>query len=591
MMCVSTQTKSRLILIQVSRFASHLNPGSISTPSSYGDVRLTSIQFPSHLYPSPKIHASPTSRSCWTLTHAPIFSSHIHLSDVSSPSRSWKFHLSSIQVQCQTHPGLEMCISIPSRSCATCITSLLHTNHVLPQHMSWLLHPTSIQVQKILSQLHPSPVSPYSGLMMCTSTQSRSHLSPIQMSIFVFHLYPGNVNRDSGHEICISPPKRFPLTCIQVEGFASQLHPGAMSLPFKSENLHLNSIYVLSLPHLHPGHISSQSRPKYLHVTSIQVIIITHVRHTSIQVLSHLHPNSNILISPPPMYCLTSIQVRSFVSHLHPCDISPRAYSLPFKSWYLHHSSNHVLSHTNPHLDISAWTPSRLRLTSIPRFVSHIHPSRPSTHPIASQFQLGPISTPSRSPDVRLTSIHIPSHLHSVSYSCIPLDPHRVSPPSRSCYFFISPSSRSGLISIQVARLAAQLHPCSISPHPGLKICILPPSMSCLTPSRSLDSHFPLIQVRLHLHPGKFTLQVLFLWCWFYFTCIQISISLFHPHPCTLSPPSRSEVSCLICIHVTSSRDIWITTPSMSYLTPIHVLILTPELHPEYVLPPSMSHD
>ena len=64
MMCVSTQTRSRLILIQVSRFASHLNPGSISTPSCYGDVRLTSIKFPSHLHPRPKIHASPTCGSC-----------------------------------------------------------------------------------------------------------------------------------------------------------------------------------------------------------------------------------------------------------------------------------------------------------------------------------------------------------------------------------------------------------------------------------------------------------------------------------------------------------------------------------------------
>ena len=364
-----------------------------------------------------------------------------------------------------------MCISIPSRSCATCITSLLHTNHVSPQHMSWLLHPTSIQVQKISSQLHPSPISPYSGLMMCTSTQSRSHLSPTQMS-----------NPDPGHEICISPPKRFPLTCIQVAGFTSQLHPGAISLPFKSENLHLNSIYVLSLPHLHPGHISSQSRPKYLHLTSTQVMSITHVRHTSIQVLSHLHPNSNILISLPSMYCLTSIQVRSFVSHLHPCDISPPAYSLPFKSWYLHHSSIHVVSHTNPRLDISAWTPSRSRLTSIqvPRFVSHIHPSHPSTHPVASQFQLGPITTPSRSTNVRLTSIHVPSHLHSVSYSCIPLHPHRVSPPSRSCYFYLS--------FIQVWS----------NLHSGGEACSSAPSMFYLTSPRSQDIHLTSIHILSH---------------------------------------------------------------------------------------------
>ena len=165
---------------------------------------------------------------------------------------------------------------------------------------------------------------------------------------------------------------------------------------------------------------------------------IAHVRHTSIQVLSHLHPNSNILISPPPMYCLTSIQVRSFVSHLHPCDISPPAYSLPFKSWYLHHSSIHVLSHTNPRFDISAWTPSRSRLTSIqvPRLAFHIHPSRPSTLSCC-------ISIPARS---HLNPIQVSgwaSQLHpcpgSPPFSLVAslLHPHRVSPPPRSWYLHL----------------------------------------------------------------------------------------------------------------------------------------------------------
>ena len=263
-----------------------------------------------------------------------------------------------------------MCISIPSRSCATCITSLLHTDHVSPQHMPWYLHPTSIQVLKITSQLHPSPILPYSGLMMCTSTQSRSHLSPTQMSIFVFHLYPGNVkpwsrSRDlhltskevpshlhPGCRIRVSAPSRSHLTPIQVWKFASKLHPCSVPPPSTSRS-HLISIQVqIFASHIHPGDVYRPSRSQDVH-------------HTSIQVLSHLHPNSNILISPPSMYCLTSIQVRSFVSHLHPCDISPPAYSLPFKSWYLHHSSIHVISHTNPRLNISAWTPSISRLTSI----------------------------------------------------------------------------------------------------------------------------------------------------------------------------------------------------------------------------------
>ena len=237
-----------------------------------------------------------------------------------------------------THPGLEMCISIPSKSCATCITSLLHTNHVSPQHMSWLLHPTSIQVQKISSQLHPSPISPYSGLMMCLSTQSRSHLSPTQMS-----------NPDPGHEICISPPKRFPLTCIQVAGFASQLHPGAISLPFKSENLHLNSIYVLSFPiyiqvtsHLNPGPNICIIHPSRW---CLSLICITHLSRSCPTCIQ----NSNILISPHPctvsfpsnpkfrvssasMWHLTSslftsIQVMIFASQLHPCPISHQSAS------------------------------------------------------------------------------------------------------------------------------------------------------------------------------------------------------------------------------------------------------------------------
>ena len=141
-------------------------------------------------------------------------------------------------------------------------------------------------------------------------------------------------------------------------------------------------IYIQVTSHLNPGSNICISHPSRWCLS----LMCDNVHHTSIQVLSHLHPNSNILISPPPMYCLTSIQVRSSVSHLHPCDISPPAYSLPFKSCYLHHSSIHVLSHTNPRLDISAWTPSRSCLTSIevPWFVSHIHPSHPSNHPVAS---------------------------------------------------------------------------------------------------------------------------------------------------------------------------------------------------------------
>ena len=247
-------------------------------------------------------------------------SSQLHPGPISNTPRPGDVHLNSTQVLCP------------------CITFLLHTDHVSPQHMSWYLHPTSIQVQKITSQLHPSPISPYSGLMICTSTLSRSHFSPTQMSIFVFHLYPGNVKPWSrsqdlhltskevpshlhpGHRIRVSAPSRCHLTPIQLWKFATKLH--LCSVP----------------PHLHPGHISSQSRFKYLHITSIQVMSIVHpglkmcVTHpsrsylTHIQIpisFSHLHPCTVSLPPKSEISCLICIQVSGWASHLHPCPGSP----------------------------------------------------------------------------------------------------------------------------------------------------------------------------------------------------------------------------------------------------------------------------
>ena len=151
------------------------------------------------------------------------------------------------------------------------------------------------------------------------------------------------------------------------------------------------------------------------------------VYFTCIQIsisLFHTHP------------CTASLPSRSEVS----CLICIHVTSPPFKSWHLDHNSIHVLSHTNPRFDINAWTPSRSRLTSIQVPWLAFQP-----HPVASQFQPGPISTPSRSLDGCLTSIHAPAHLHSVSYSCIP-------PPSTSC-----------LTSTQVLIFASHLHPCCVS--------------------------------------------------------------------------------------------------------------------------------
>ena len=217
--------------------------------------------------------------------------------------------------------------------------------------------------------------------MMCTSTQSRSHLSPTQMSIFVFDLYPGNIkpwsrSRDlhltskeapshlrPGRRIRVSAPTRCHLTPFQVWKFASKLHLCSVPPPSTSRShlisipaqifashIHPGDVYRSCASHIHPGPVSPASKFQYPYLTS------THVT-------SHFHPGPKFRVSFASMW------------------ISPPAYSLPFKSWYLHHSSIHILSHTNPHFNVSTWTPSRSRLTSIqvPWLAFHIHPSRPST--------------------------------------------------------------------------------------------------------------------------------------------------------------------------------------------------------------------
>ena len=158
-------------------------------------------------------------------------------------------------------------------------------------------------------------------------------------------------------------------------------------------------IYIQVTSHINPGPNICISHPSRW---CLSLMCVTHPSRSCL-----MHPNSNILISRSPMYCLTSIQVRSFVSHLHPCDISPPAYSLPFKSWYLHHSSIHILSHTNPRFNVSTWTPSRSRLTSIqiPWLAFHIYPSRPSTPSRC-------ISIPARSHLNPIQVSGFASHLH-----------------------------------------------------------------------------------------------------------------------------------------------------------------------------------
>ena len=259
--------------------------------------------------------------------------------------------------------------------------------------------------------------------------------------------------------------------------------------------------------------------------------------------MSHLNPCPDICNSPPPRWCLSSIQIPRIASQFHPCPISNQSRSQDVCLTYIQ-----ALSHLDPGLKILASAPSMYFLSSIQakKNTNQLNPGPNQTHSGLRMCALPPSKS-------RLTSIQFPT-------VASPLHPHRVSPPLRPGHaIFISPPSRSGLISIQVARLAAQLHPWSISPHPGLKICILPPFTSCLTPSRSLDSHLTFIQVRFHLTGFILVMQV-----------------LFHLHPnfnILISPPS---MYCLTSIQVRGF---------MSHLYPCHVtsiqvVIFASQLHP-----------
>ena len=181
--------------------------------------------------------------------------------------------------------------------------------------------------------------------MMCTSTQSRSHLIPTQMSIFVFHLYPGNIkpwsgSRDlhltskevpshlhPGRRIRVSAPSRCHLTPIQVWKFASKLHLFSVPPPSTSRShlisieaemfashIHPGDVYRSCASHIHPGPVSLASKFQYPYLTS------THV-------LSHFHRGPKFRVSSASMWhltssLLTSIQVMIFASQLHPCPIS-----------------------------------------------------------------------------------------------------------------------------------------------------------------------------------------------------------------------------------------------------------------------------
>ena len=93
----------------------------------------------------------------------------------------------------------------------------------------------------------------------------------------------------------------------------------------------------------------------------------------------------------------------------------------------------------------------------------------------------GPIWNPSRYHYVCLTSIHVLPHLHPCPPHPHPLHaPFHIHPCPKILQFMLQPGhdvgishpSISCLTSIQVKRIAPQLHPSSTATYPGLKMCV-----------------------------------------------------------------------------------------------------------------------
>ena len=173
-----------------------------------------STSFVTHLHP---VCVSLPSRTWFKCIKVPICTHPLHWCCISHPSRSWEEHLNSIQITSLTHLGLQMCISPPSRSRLTSVqipifVSRLHTGRISPPFRSWRLHLSFIQVPS-----HPPSMS---GDMCLTSVHFMSHfhsshqnctaapsrLTSIQAPGFVFHLQPVVSRSQEFHFISIQLP-------------------------------------------------------------------------------------------------------------------------------------------------------------------------------------------------------------------------------------------------------------------------------------------------------------------------------------------------------------------------------------------------
>ena len=290
-------------------------------------------------------------------------------------------------------------------------------------------------------------------------------------------------------DICFSPPSRWCITSIMYPKFASQLHQGPISKPSRSQDVCL----------------------------------------TSIQALAHIYPSYRILVSPSSMYCLASIQVPIFRSHLHSgADICVSHLTTSLDALLV---SKYFQSHRHLGLEIWASPPSMSRLISIQALIlaSQVISSDVSTPSISRKLHLGSFQvTPQTHPGLKmwmsnasksfLTYIQDPrflSHLYPCTVSAPPRYQDSIKAPIHMPHLHlggISPPSRARLTSIQISRITIQLYHSPISPYPGLKMCIhLNPGL-ILHPSRYrnfcfISTHAPrftflFVPVESHLNLG-----------------------------------------------------------------------------------------
>ena len=230
----------------------HKGPKIHASPLSRS--RLTSstfsTSFVTHLHPG---CVSPPFRTWFRCIKVPICTHPLHWCCVSHPSRSWEEHLNSIQITLLTHLGLQICISPPSRSRLTSVqipifVSHLQTGRISPPFRSWRLHLSFIQV----------PYHPHPCLEICVSTLSISCLISIQVTRTASLLHPGPASPPSrpldsyftsnllcpGLKNFTSSPSSSHLSPIHISKCTSSLHSGLISPLSRSEDSCLASIQV-----------------------------------------------------------------------------------------------------------------------------------------------------------------------------------------------------------------------------------------------------------------------------------------------------------------------------------------------------------